>query len=242
MIKTIFSACVVFTILLGSQQVQGQETTPTREPVRRGLPNLPGSFVLEFGFNRTMDAPDTFDIGFWGSRSLNVFYQFDKRIGNTKFSIHPGFGFSLERFKLANNYTLTSTTSATELVPAGDFYPGIKKSMIVTNYLEVPVEIRFSVKPDDPRRSFKVSVGGRIGYLFDSFAKIKYSEDGEVRTIKDKQNYNLRKLRYGTFFKIGAGNIGLITYYNLTPLFEDDEGPEQTEMSTFSIGLSLSSF
>lgn len=242
MIKSIFSACVVITVLLGTQQVLAQEPAPTPERSRKGLPDLPGSFVLEFGFNQTLDAPDTFDIGFWGSRSLNVFYQFDKRIGNTKFSVHPGFGFSLERFKLKNNYTLASTASDTELVPAADFYPGIKKSMIVTNYIEVPVEIRFSTKPDDPRRSFRVSVGGRIGYLFDSFAKIKYSEDGEVRTVKDKQNYNLRKLRYGTFFKIGAGNLGLITYYNLTPLFEDDEGPEQTEMSTFSIGLSLSSF
>lgn len=242
MIKSIFSACVVIAVLLGTEQVLAQEPAPTTERSRKGLPDLPGSFVLEFGFNQTLDAPDTFDIGFWGSRSLNVFYQFDKRIGNTKFSVHPGFGFSLERFKLKNNYTLASTASNTELVPAGDFYPGIKKSMIVTNYIEVPLEIRFSTKPDDPRRSFRVSVGGRIGYLFDSFAKIKYSEDGEVRTIKDKQNYNLRKLRYGTFFKIGAGNIGLITYYNLTPLFEDDEGPEQTEMSTFSIGLSLSSF
>ena len=242
MIKSIFSACLAMVALIASQPALGQDTPPAQEPTRRGLPDLPGSFVLEFGFNQTMDAPDTFDIGFWGSRSVNIFYQFDKRIGNSKFSIHPGLGLSLERFKLKNNYTLTSTTSTTELVPADDFYPGIKKSMVVTNYFEVPLEIRFSTRPDDPSRSFRLSVGGRIGYLFDSSTKIKYNEDGEVKTIKDKQNYNLTKLRYGTFFKVGAGNIGLIAYYNLTPLFEEEEGPEQTEMSTFSIGLSVSSF
>lgn len=219
-----------------------QETSETPRPNRRSLPDLPGSFVLEFGFHRTLDAADTFDIGFWGSRAVNVYYQLDKRIGNSKFSIHPGIGFSFERFKFKNNYTLTSSVSETELIPAGDLYPGIKKSMLVTNYINVPLEIRFSTRPDDPGRSFRVSVGGRIGYLYDSFTKIKYSEDGEVRTIKDKQNYNLRKLRYGAFFKVGAGNLGLITYYNLTPLFDDDEGPEQAEMSTFTIGLSLSSF
>ncbi|HLT73009.1 MAG TPA: hypothetical protein VKZ75_10170 [Cyclobacteriaceae bacterium] len=242
MIRYIFSACVAILVLMTGQLASGQDTPPAREPARRGLPDLPGSFVLEFGFNQTLDAPDTFDLGFWGSRSVNVFYQFDKRIGNSKFSIHPGLGLSLERFKLKNNYTLTSTVSTTELVPASDFYPGIKKSMLVTNYLEVPVEIRFSTRPDDPSRSFRLSVGGRIGYLYDSFTKIKYSEEGEVKTVKSKQNYNLTKLRYGTFFKVGAGNIGLIAYYNLTPLFEEGEGPEQTEMSTFTIGLSVSSF
>lgn len=219
-----------------------QDPTATPQPNRRSLPDLPGSFVLEFGFNRTLDAADTFDIGFWGSRTVNVFYQLDKRIGDTKFSIHPGLGFSFERFKLVNNYTLTSSVSETRLIPASDLYPGVKKSMLVTNYINVPVEIRFSTRPDDPSRSFRASVGGRVGYLYDSFTKIKYSQDGEVRSIKDKQNYNLRKLRYGAFFKIGIGNIGLITYYNLTPLFDDNEGPEQLDMSTLTIGLSLSSF
>lgn len=232
---------LLFTVVLSLDAI-AQEPSGTPGPSRRSLPDLPGSFVLEFGFHRTIDAPDTFDIGFWGSRAVNVFYQLDKRIGHSKFSIHPGLGFSFERFKLANNYTLISSVSETQLIPASDLYPGIKKSMLVTNYINVPVEIRFSTRPDDPSHSFKVSVGGRVGFLYDSFTKIKYSEDGEVRTAKDKQNYNLRKLRYGTFFKIGIGNLGLVTYYNLTPLFDDNEGPEQAEMSTFTIGLSLSSF
>lgn len=219
-----------------------QEPAEIPQPNRRSLPDLPGSFVLEFGFHRTLDAPDTFDIGFWGSRAVNVFYQLDKRIGNSKFSIHPGIGFSFERFKLKNNYTLTSSVSETQLIPASDLYPGVKKSMVVTNYINIPVEIRFSTRPDDPSRSFRASIGGRVGYLYDSFTKIKYSDEGEVRSIKNKQNYNLRKLRYGAFFKVGIGNLGLITYYNLTPLFDDDEGPEQAEMSTFTVGLSLSSF
>jgi hypothetical protein len=198
--------------------------------------------VLEFGFHRALDAPDDFDIGFWGSRTVNIFYQLDKRIGTTKFSVHPGLGFSFERFKFANDYTLTSTVSETQLVPASDLYPGVKKSMLVTNYINVPVEIRFSTRPDDPSRSFRASIGGRVGFLYDSFTKIKYSEDGEVRSIKNKQNFNLHKLNYGAFVKIGVGNIGLITYYNLSPLFDADEGPGQADISTLTIGLSLSSF
>src|SRR5690606_3891070 len=239
---TIRPVCLLLLAAFLCSNTMAQESSDTPQPSRRSLPDLPGSFVLEFGFHRTLDAPDTFDIGFWGSRTVNVYDQLDKRIGNSKFSVHPGIGLSLERFKLTNNYTLTSTVSETQLIPASDLYPGVKKSMLITNYIDVPVEIRFSTRPDDPSRSFRASIGGRVGYLYDSFTKIKYSDEGEVRSIKNKQNYNLRKLRYGAFFKIGVGNLGLITHYNITPLFDDNEGPEQAEMSTFTIGLSLSSF
>ncbi|HEY4653559.1 MAG TPA: outer membrane beta-barrel protein [Cyclobacteriaceae bacterium] len=241
MIKTLFTA-FLFLAFIVSKQAMGQDAVPPPEPRPKGLPDIPGSIVLEFGFNQPLDAPDTFDIGFWGSRSVNVYYQLDKRIGSSKFSVHPGFGFSLERYKLKNNYTLAGTAESTALVPAADFYAGVKKSMLITNFVEIPVEIRFSTKPDDPGRSFKVSVGGRVGYLFDSFVKIKYSEDGETRKVKDKQNFNLSKLRYGAFFKLGAGNIGIVSYYNLSTLFDEGEGPEETEMSNFTIGISLSSF
>src|SRR5690606_8287899 len=92
--RFLISACLAIIVLMTGQPVLAQDTPPDGQPNRRGLPDLPGSFVLEFGFNQTLDAPDTFDIGFWGSRFVNVFYQFDKRIGNSKFSIHPGLGFS----------------------------------------------------------------------------------------------------------------------------------------------------
>lgn len=136
---TIRPVCLLLLAAFLCSNTMAQESSDTPQPSRRSLPDLPGSFVLEFGFHRALDAPDTFDIGFWGSRTVNVYYQLDKRIGNSKFSVHPGIGLSLERFKLTNNYTLTSTVSETQLIPASDLYPGVKKSMLITNYIDVPV-------------------------------------------------------------------------------------------------------
>src|SRR5690606_30868686 len=85
-------------------------------------------------------------------------------------------------------------------------------------------EIRYSTKPDDPARSFKISVGGRIGYMYDSFTKIKYKENSEVKQLKNKQDFNLTKFRYGLTARIGVGNFSLFGYYNLTPLFEEGKG------------------
>lgn len=234
---------VVFLAWLFASPCFSQDTPSATETKKhRGMPDIPGTFTLEFGFNRGQNSPDTFDLGFWGSRTLNIYYQLDKQILKSKFSFHPGVGFGMERYKFRNFYTLGLENENTVLVPAYDTYPLVRKSMLITNYFDILAEIRFSTNPNDPGRSFRASIGGRAGYLFDSFTKIKYKENGEVKKVKDKQNYNLNDFRYGTFVKIGAGNFTVFGYYNMSPLFKKDKGPEQTEMSTFTIGISVSSF
>ena len=41
---------------------------------------------------------------FWGSRTANIYYQYDFRILKSSFSFVPGIGFSLERYKFKDNY------------------------------------------------------------------------------------------------------------------------------------------
>jgi Outer membrane protein beta-barrel domain len=241
MIKNVLIAFVL-VVVFDTHHSYGQDVAAPTEKKSKGLPSIPGSFVLEFAFNQPYNKPDTFDIGFWGSRTLNLYYMYDMRIGHSKFSVHPGIGVSLERYKLKNNYTLADGSSGTDLIPGSDTYSGIKKSMVVTNFIEIPLEFRFSSKPDDPVHSFRVSIGGRVGYLFDSYTKINYKEGGEKKKIKDKENFNLSDFRYGLFFKLGAGNICLVSYYNISPIFKKDKGPEKTDMNNFTVGISLSSF
>jgi len=246
MIRTFVASIVLLLMIIAYPslaQEEGSNAKITPPSSSKPLPNIPGSFMLEFGFNQPFNKPDSFDVNFWGSRTFNVYYQYDLRIGKSKFSVHPGIGVSLERYKLGNDYTLTlNSEGTTTLTPGSDSYPGVDKSMIVTNYIDVPLEIRFSTNPNDPGRSFRASIGGRAGYLYDSFTKVKYRQDGETKKIKDKQNFNLNDFRYGAFVKIGAGNLSLFGYYNFSPLFKDDRGPEQTDMNNFTVGISLSSF
>ncbi|HEY9048736.1 MAG TPA: outer membrane beta-barrel protein [Ohtaekwangia sp.] len=225
----------------------GQEATTTTTTKRTGRPDIPGTFVLELGVNRASGAPSNFKTGFWGSRTLNVYYQYEMRILKSNFSFVPGVGFSLERYKFTNKYTLDYNGSTLLMVsPAQAGRDGTKKSQLITNYFEVPVEICFRSNPEDPARSFKASVGGRVGYLFDSFTKIKYSENGEVKKLKDKQDFNLTKFRYGAYVKVGVGNFSVFGYYNMTNLFKTGKGPTQdskvTDFNTMTIGISLASF
>ena len=126
-------------------------------------PDFPGSFNVELGVNQAQSPPTNFKKGFWGSRTVNVYYQYPIRIRNSSFTFVPSAGMSFERFKLVNNYTLSPADSAGAypLVSALNFHSGIKKSMIVTNYFEVPLEIKYYAKPNNPKRSFWIAAGVR---------------------------------------------------------------------------------
>jgi hypothetical protein len=196
MIKKYASIAILLTLAYGAI---AQSTETTKKTTR---PDIPGTFVLELGLNRLTEKPNNLKYGFWGSRSLNVYYQYDMRIAKSKFSFHPGIGFSMERFKLIRSEGFFSNDTVsysnptlgydangnTAFIPAANYiydadtlgqidWSGsyrTKKSMLAMNFIEVPVEIRFSTNPDDPARSFKVGVGGRIGYLINAHTKFRY--------------------------------------------------------------------
>lgn len=214
-----------------------------------GRPNIPGTFMLELGLNNALDAPERFDLGLWGSRTLNVYYTYELRVLQSKFSVVPGIGLSLERYKFKNGATLGYDADSLELFLPSETpnITGERKSQLITNFIDIPVELRFTSKPNDPNRAFKIGVGGRIGYMYDAFTKMKYKPAGEeVKQLKDKQNFNLTRFRYGVYGRLGLGNFSLFAYYNLTPLFEEGKGlwenGRPVDFQTITVGISLASF
>ena len=242
----VFLLGVAFAAL--GQEATTTTTTTTKAAKKTPRPDIPGTFMLEFGFNRDVSGPPDFSLYFWGSRTANIYYTYDFRILNSSFSFSPGIGLSLERYKFKNNYMVAyDANNELTMLPEDEApVPGIIKSMLITNYVEVPLEIKYTVNPDDPGRSFKVSVGGRVGFLYDSFNKVKYKENSEVKKFKDKQDFNLNKFRYGLVGRIGFGPFAIFGYYNLSPLFEKGKGLKTDDVyndfNTWTVGLSLASF
>jgi len=210
-------------------------------------PDIPGFFLIDFGLNSVFSSPQYFTKGFWGSRTLNLYYHYPVPIGNSKFSYNPGGGFSFERFKLTNNYTLPQQIQADgyfDLINpntlAAFSNASFKKSMIVSNYFDImPLEFRFDTNPKDVSRSFNVAIGGRVGVLMESHTKIKYSENGVNGVYKDKQLHGLNQFRYGAYTRIGIGNFNFFGFYNISPYFAPNKGPAATIMNTMTIGISL---
>ncbi|MCU0367841.1 MAG: PorT family protein [Cyclobacteriaceae bacterium] len=231
------------------------QSEPEKE-TKSHTPNLPGLFLVDLGVNVSIHAPDTWNQGFWGSRTVNVYYQYPFRFGKSKFSFNPGFGLSLERWKFNDGATLINeeelgpggVPAATQieqynLLNANTIYPkAANKSMFVTNYFEIPVEFRFDTKPEDLARSFNFAVGGRIGFLYDAFTKVRYTDLGEVVKIKNKLNHGLETMRYGVYTRVGIGSLSAFMFYNLSDMFQDNKGPKGTNMNSLTVGIGLNGF
>ena len=221
-------------------------------------PSIFGTFMVDLGVNQAIKAPSTWDQGWWGSRTVNVYYQYSMRFGRSKFSLNPGIGLSLERWKFVNGATLMDTVELDSypdgpasfdqveqynLLSPQRIYPSLAdKSMLVANYIEIPIDFRFDTKPEDIARSFNVALGGRIGYLYDSFRKVKFEDKGETIKDKYKSPLGLNRLRYGIYARIGFGGFTLFSFYNLSNMFEKGKGPLGADFNTITYGISVNGF
>lgn len=236
---TMIRGAIALVLLLGIA-VSGLAQETAKKTTRV---NIPGSFLVDLGVNTPLSAPAKFDHAFWGSRTVNLYYQYPIRISNTNFSLVPGMGLGLERFKLNDNRTIASGPGTDGTFGFDTLaISGLKKSMLVANYFDIPVELRFDSRPDDISRSFNLAVGGRFGVLLGGATKIKYKQDGETHVIKDKQSHGLNDIRYGFYTRIGIGGFNWFFMYNSSSLFKTDKGPEKTTMNTFTAGISINGF
>ncbi len=221
-------------------------------------PTIPGTFIFDLGVNTAIGKPSTWNQGFWGSRTVNFYYQYSFRFGRSKFSFNPGIGVSLERWKYKDGATLIDTVELVSfpngavaldqveqynLLSPTRIYPKLAdKSMFVTNYFEIPIEFRFDTKPEDISRSFNVALGGRVGVLFDAFTKVKYRDLGEDVKVKNKLNHGLNTFRYGVYARVGIGGFSFFAFYNLSEMFESGKGPLGKDFNSLTTGISINGF
>jgi hypothetical protein len=248
-----FQKVLFLVVFLGNVMTVAAQEKPEKKVAR---PDIPGNFMIDLGLNRGLNTPQNFRQGLWGSRTVNLYYQYPIRFGKSKFSFNPGIGLSLERWKFTNGFTLRDTVeldaagavAETQIeqynLVRGSSILGVsaRKSMFVTNYLEIPVEFRFDTKPEDIARSFNVAIGGRVGVLYDAFTKLKYEDDGELITLKNKRNFGLNQIRYGVYLRFGIGGFTWFVNYNLSDTFESGKGPAGTSMNSFTAGISINGF
>lgn len=216
--------------------------------------DIPGTFLVEVGFTIPRNGPQYFSTNFFGSRTCNLYYQYEwTPLKNLlpQWSLVPGFGFSFEHYSLSSGRALAygdqsdntgGTSVGTQQLVMSQRRLDISKSKFMTHYIDIPVEIRYTVNPTDPNRSFKVGAGFRVGYLFDAHTKVIYNDNGTSVKEKLDRDWNLTPLRYGAFLKAGVGNVSIFGYYNLNPLFRSNLGPDKTQMNNMVIGLSFNGF
>ena len=210
---------------------------------RNARPDVPGTFLIELGWNSLQDNLDEMDIIPFSSRTVNLYYFYNIPLGKGKFELMPGIGLGLDRYSFDDDITLSQSNTTGNVTITDLDFDNVQKTLLVSNYIDIPLELLFYSNPDDKRRSFKIGIGGKFGLKYSSHTKVKYdNEDGATVIEKDKRDFGLNPIRYGATGRIGLGGFSLFFYQSLSNLFEDGQGPMNTETRNLTIGLSFIGF
>jgi hypothetical protein len=237
---------VLMFVLAGfiSTSVMAQTDTTVRKNI---IPPVSSSragdhFMFQLGLTSWNGKPDSITTKGL-SRTFNAYFLFDFPFKtDPKWSVGIGAGVATD-----NIYFDKMTVGIKENAPTLSFNDvsdtsNFKKYKLTTAFLEAPVELRFSSKPYENKRSFKVAVGAKIGTLLSAGVKGKTFEDKNgntllAYTLKEKSKRYFNQTRLSVTGRIGYGPFSLFTSYAITPLFKEGTAPTVRPMT---IGLTIS--
>jgi Outer membrane protein beta-barrel domain len=215
---------------------------------KKNKPDLTGRagdhIMLQLSSDRWMGAPDSITSRMKGlSRGLNLYVMMDKPFkSNPKLSAAFGIGVSTSSMFFKNTGIDVKAGGARLPFSKLDTLNHFKKYKLATAYLEVPVELRFSSKPDNNNKSLKFALGAKVGTLLKVHTKGKTLLDGNGRTINNytekitnKRFFNSTRLSLTA--RVGYGIYSLFASYQVNNLLKDGAGPE---IKPLQIGITIS--
>jgi len=241
-------------LIQGSFAQDAQETVKI-EPAKKikspigGRPNIPSDLKIEFGFNQLSNRPESVGVNFIGSRTFNVYYQYPIAIAGPKsgFTLDLGIGVGTDKYSFKKDETLFNNPDlgpeSSVLKPITEVYGEnitIKKNTVTANYFDVPLDITYHFNKNNYSQGFKMSVGGKIGYLYESHTKVKYEDSAKLlRKVKDAQNFGFEKFRYGITVKAGSPGFYAWSYFGLNSVFQKGLGPDSTKATQVNFGIAI---
>jgi hypothetical protein len=200
--------------------------------------------MVQLGLNGLQGAPDSIKDHLKGfQRSANIYVMIDKKFkGNPRFSVAIGAGIGTNNYYFKNmNVEIGSTNPVLPFVST-DSTQNFKKYKMSTTFLEVPLEFRFTAKPDMPNKSIKAAIGVKAGTMLSAKTKGKIlrSKDGSVinnYTVKTISKSYFNTTRLAGTARIGYGMFSLFGVYSFSGLFKDGVA---AEMNSIQVGLAIS--
>lgn len=239
---------IVFVVIscLSFSMAFSQETKPaTTNSNKVTFTNRTGDhLMIQLSSDHLTGMPDSISSHQSGfSRGFNAYVMLNKPFkGSPKFSLAIGLGISTSNisFKKMN----VDLKAASGLLPftALDSANHFKKYKLATSYLEIPLEFRYTSKPNDPNKSVKAALGLKVGTLVNAHTKGKTLQDRNGTTLNafvEKENSKrfLNTTHFMATARVGYGIFSLFGSYQLNKLLKDGTGPD---IKLYQIGITLS--
>ena len=203
-------------------------------------------FMFQFGYDGWVSVPDSINTSGNG-RFLNMYLMLDMPFKtDPRWSVGIGAGIGSSNIFFDKTYIDLKggiNPSQVSFIDASD-QDHFKKYKLTTVWAEAPIELRHISNPLSSDKSFKWSIGVKVGTMISGHTKGKdlQSEDGQSLygnkyIAKEKDRKFLNNLRLAPTVRVGLGNFTVYGAYQITSLFREGQGPE---VRPFSVGLCLS--
>ena len=201
---------------------------------------------IEFGVNGLLNPNQSVDLQSEAQflelnyrKSLEISFNLWEKympIWEEKIGLVTGAGFKFNNYDLVQDVVIVNQMDSTFGVV--DPTRSINKNRLKTTAIHVPLMLETNLGKDADH-SFHLAAGGTVTYMLNTRTKQKYKQDGENYKKKDKSDFNVNDFQFAATARVGYGDFTLYATYNLTPLFENNKGPE---VYPFTIGVSFMHF
>ena len=207
------------------------------------LGNRPNDhLMIQFAYDNWVGTPDTIrTTGF--SRSFNMYFMFDFPFkSDPRWSVGAGLGIAWSNIFFDKQQVLVASLNPTLAFPNNAGGDHFKKYKLVTSYLQIPIELRYSFDPVNPNRSWKIAVGVKVGTMTTAYTKAKQLTNNAGQPINNYIEKEVSKRFFNTTELVGTARVsygvfGIFAQYQLTPLIKSNAGPN---INPFAIGIQLS--
>jgi hypothetical protein len=224
-----------------------QDSTSSVVPAKKTitLSNRPNDHIMiQLSSDHWTGMPDSIKSHQQGlSRGFNAYFMLDKPFKSSpNYSI--GFGIGISTSNIIFKRTNIGLEDASPLLAFThvDSTSHFKRYKLATGFLEVPIEFRYSSKPLEPNKSFKVAIGAKIGTLINAHTKGKTLQDKNNNTIntyteKENSKHFIDGTRLMGTARVGYGIFSLFGSYQINNLLKAGTGPT---MHLYQVGITLS--
>lgn len=189
--------------------------------------------------NGSFDLPDPWgDMRANNARSINFAWnivQAGFALGTPNLWILSGVGIEYNNYRFDQDIDLNRGGNVLTYDISDINY---SKNKLVSQYLSVPVALKFKSNPRDEEESFDLETGIQLGYLIGAHQKQKW-DDGKTQKRKVRGDYHFNDTRFGVYARLGYGGSSIYVKYYPTPVFKENRGPET---HTVAVGLSINAF
>lgn len=239
-------AVAILLAVTSSASAQLLDTTivVTTPPVRKTAITSGDHLMIQLADNIWTGLPDSVDSRTRNfNKSANVYLMLNKPFRtNDKLAI--GIGVGIGNSAMFFKKTFVDINANVPILPfrAADSINHFKKYKVATTYLEIPLELRFSSKPENPNKSVKAAIGVKGGFLINAHTKGVTLQDKNDATlnsytekIASKSYFNSNRI--SATARVGYGIFSLFGSYSITSVFKDAVAAD-TKLLQFGISIS----